>query len=529
MYIETSNIKSSLFSVEREASGSYVLIGLTQISPSQMAFDVRKLNAHLAYDANFSEDGMLLINQYLAYSGNDGVKIYIGDGNYYLPVSYQYGKIQGLVKISADGKDVVELNRYSIFNSAKNTTNCDVVFKEGRPVVVGDYWSYETINSQNIYTHYIGIDDGNVFLKFTVPPYYRIDASYIAAEILNNGDYLIASTTSVMRVDSTGKSVALGNTPKYIEKMSNVAGGSVFVFGYDSAEVFLSSGIHSVTVKKIDANGAADASFGIAGGITLNLRNDYFACATQDGGMLLVWKEAIHSMGLKNEPITSYVEHCSKFNKNGGLVKDTILDLEISYCESQIRYDQYSDSVYVTLIESEQDSLQVDPAIANHHISFFKIDSSAVVSAGFEMPTYLNETKDRYFSNGIYYASDLNGNAGTAAKILGAVFGQDAVQNKQYVGIGLDLLDKGMDYSALAGLAVNAAGLTTPDQIVSTLWKNVMRKTATDSDKAPFIAWLEHGMTPGELAKLAAETAMNAENIDLIGLASTGLEYLPVQ
>lgn len=128
----------------------------------------------------------------------------------------------------------------------------------------------------------------------------------------------------------------------------------------------------------------------------------------------------------------------------------------------------------------------------------------------------------------INIALDLNSNAGTTAKILGAVFGKDSVQNKQYVGIGLDLLDKGMDYSTLAGLAVNAAGLKTNDQIVSTLWKNIVGTTASATDKAPFIELLEHGMTVGDLAKLAAETSLNTTNINLVGLAATGLEYLPV-
>jgi hypothetical protein len=127
-----------------------------------------------------------------------------------------------------------------------------------------------------------------------------------------------------------------------------------------------------------------------------------------------------------------------------------------------------------------------------------------------------------------FIAIDINGNAGTTAKILGAVFGKDSVQNKQYVGIGLDLLDKGMDYSTLAGLAVHAAGLTTNDQIVSTLWKNVVGTTASASDKAPFIDLLEHGMTVGDLARLAAETSLNGININLVGLASTGIEYTPV-
>ncbi|NBS75536.1 MAG: hypothetical protein EBT78_18025 [Betaproteobacteria bacterium] len=125
-------------------------------------------------------------------------------------------------------------------------------------------------------------------------------------------------------------------------------------------------------------------------------------------------------------------------------------------------------------------------------------------------------------------AIDINGNAGTTAKILGAVFGKDSLSNKQYVGIGLSLLDAGMSTTTLASLAVDAANLKTNDQIVSTLWKNVFGTTASISDKAPYIKLLDDGMTPGTLAWLAADTTFNKVNINLVGLAQTGIEYIPV-
>jgi hypothetical protein len=125
-------------------------------------------------------------------------------------------------------------------------------------------------------------------------------------------------------------------------------------------------------------------------------------------------------------------------------------------------------------------------------------------------------------------ALDLDQNAGVSAKILGAVFGKAAVSNKEYVGIGLDLLDKGMNYETLAGLALNAAKATTNDQIVTTLWTNVVGSAPSAADKAPFIKMLEDGMTPGALAQMAADTSINTNNINLVGLAQTGIEYTPV-
>ena len=135
---------------------------------------------------------------------------------------------------------------------------------------------------------------------------------------------------------------------------------------------------------------------------------------------------------------------------------------------------------------------------------------------------------DRVLFKDTSMALDINGNAGSAAKILGAVFGKDSLSNKQYVGIGLNFLDAGMSTNTLSSLAVDAANLKTNDQIVSTLWKNVFGTTASNSDKAPYVKLLDDGMTAGALAWLAADTTFNKVNINLVGLAQTGIEYIPV-
>jgi Ca2+-binding RTX toxin-like protein len=125
-------------------------------------------------------------------------------------------------------------------------------------------------------------------------------------------------------------------------------------------------------------------------------------------------------------------------------------------------------------------------------------------------------------------ALDLDGNAGKAAKIIGAVLGKAAVKNPAYVGIGLSYLDKGMTYSDLGALALNAVGAKTNDAIVSTLWLNVVGFPASTSDKAPYIKMLLDGMKPGDLVVLASDTSFNTVNINLVGLAETGIEFTPV-
>jgi hypothetical protein len=125
-------------------------------------------------------------------------------------------------------------------------------------------------------------------------------------------------------------------------------------------------------------------------------------------------------------------------------------------------------------------------------------------------------------------AFDMTGSAGAAAKILGAIFGKESLSNKNYVGIGLSFLDSGLTFDNLAALALDAAGAKTNDQIVTLLWTNVIGTQPSIADKSPLIAMLQKGMTPGALAQLAADSTFNTSNINLVGLAQTGIEYIPI-
>jgi hypothetical protein len=123
-------------------------------------------------------------------------------------------------------------------------------------------------------------------------------------------------------------------------------------------------------------------------------------------------------------------------------------------------------------------------------------------------------------------ALDIAGNAGTTAKILGAVFGKDSVSNAEYAGIGLDLLDKGMSYEELMELALTASGAATNRDVVDTLYQNLTGLSPSDADAAPYLAWLDDGAySKGALGVFAAELELNLTNIDFVGLQSSGLEY----
>lgn len=124
-------------------------------------------------------------------------------------------------------------------------------------------------------------------------------------------------------------------------------------------------------------------------------------------------------------------------------------------------------------------------------------------------------------------ALDLDGNAGLVARLLGAVYGATAVANKKYAGIGLALADGGTGATELAALAVDATGRSTPPSVVELLWTNVVGAAPTAAQARPYVDLLTTGaMSVGQLALLAAKTSLNEANIDLVGLAATGLAFI---
>ena len=122
-------------------------------------------------------------------------------------------------------------------------------------------------------------------------------------------------------------------------------------------------------------------------------------------------------------------------------------------------------------------------------------------------------------------ALDLSGVAGTTAKILGATFGAESVDNSAYVKIGLDLLGDGMSYEDLTALAIEAAGATTNEQVVDLLWTNLVGSHPSAAQAQPYVKMLNDGMSVGELGVFAADLELNQNNIDLLGLIQAGIVF----
>ena len=127
-------------------------------------------------------------------------------------------------------------------------------------------------------------------------------------------------------------------------------------------------------------------------------------------------------------------------------------------------------------------------------------------------------------------ALDLDGAAGITARVLGAVFGASAVSNKNFAGIGLSLMDQGLSYEQLMHLALGKMLGASPAtaQVVDLLYTNVVGTAPSAANGAYFVSLVDSGaLTIDRLGMLAADNKLNTSQIDLVGLADHGLDYLP--
>jgi len=125
-------------------------------------------------------------------------------------------------------------------------------------------------------------------------------------------------------------------------------------------------------------------------------------------------------------------------------------------------------------------------------------------------------------------ALDIDGNAGAVAKLLGAFLGAEGVQFTEYVTIGLEALDSGTSFEGLLQLALDTVFGSDPSgtELVSTFYQNLTGQTAPQDIIDTYATLIDSGsLTPLELATQVAEHPLNAESIDLIGLATIGIEY----
>lgn len=175
----------------------------------------------------------------------------------------------------------------------------------------------------------------------------------------------------------------------------------------------------------------------------------------------------------------------------------------------------------------------LDTVVLSQARSGYTVQASAsgyVVAGKDGSATYTLSQVERLQFTDTRLALDLTGNAGITAKVLGAVFGAASVTTRpDYVGIGLKLLDSGTSYLSLMQMALDASlgASATPAQVVSLLYTNVVGSAPSASELNYYTGLLANKTyTPASLGVLAAETDLNQQQVNLVGLAQSGLDYI---
>lgn len=124
----------------------------------------------------------------------------------------------------------------------------------------------------------------------------------------------------------------------------------------------------------------------------------------------------------------------------------------------------------------------------------------------------------------------IDGHAGTAARILGSVFGAGYVDTPEYMGIILSYLDAGVSYENLIGAALGlrlGEDSTNHGALVDLMYFNIANVMPPQEDRDLYVYYLDsHMVSIEEFAVLAADSEYNANNINLAVRAEVGIGFI---
>ena len=144
---------------------------------------------------------------------------------------------------------------------------------------------------------------------------------------------------------------------------------------------------------------------------------------------------------------------------------------------------------------------------------------------------YLSNIERLQFANGKVALDVENGNAGEAAKLIGALLGPTYVKDKVLAGIVINLLDQKYTSDTIANLGLatpmflSMAGSSSNTDFVKQVFTNVVGRAPTPSESSTYVNMLDAGTSQSALALMAAHTDLNAARINLVGLIQHGLEF----
>jgi Ca2+-binding RTX toxin-like protein len=180
--------------------------------------------------------------------------------------------------------------------------------------------------------------------------------------------------------------------------------------------------------------------------------------------------------------------------------------------------------------------LGLDTVVYNGPMERYTINKTGnryVVSepTGSDDTDYLINIERLQFSN-TKVALDMTGNAGDAARLIGALLGPSYVKDKALAGVVIGLLDQNYSTQTIATLGlgtstyIGLAGSSSNEDFVKHVFKNVIGIPPTEADLQTYMGMLSAGTSQAALAMMAADTEFTAEKIGLTGLIMNGWEFI---
>ena len=165
--------------------------------------------------------------------------------------------------------------------------------------------------------------------------------------------------------------------------------------------------------------------------------------------------------------------------------------------------------------------------------SITKSGNRYVVSepTGSDDTDYLSNIERIQFSNG-KVALDLGGNAGQAARLIGALLGPSFIKDKALAGVVIGLIDQDYSIESIANLGLNTsfyltlAGSTKNEDFVNHVFRNVFGRPPEVNEQKTYVDMLNAGTSQAALAVMAAGTEFTASQIGLTGLTSHGWDFI---
>ena len=180
--------------------------------------------------------------------------------------------------------------------------------------------------------------------------------------------------------------------------------------------------------------------------------------------------------------------------------------------------------------------LGLDTVVYSGPIDRYTINKSGnryVVSepTGSDDTDYLINIERLQFSN-TKVALDITGNAGDAARLIGALLGPSYVKDKALAGVVIGLLDQNYSTQTIATLGlgtstyIGLAGSSSNEDFVKHVFKNVIGRPPVEAELQTYVGMLSAGTSQAALAVMAADTEFTAEKIGLAGLVLNGWEFI---